>query len=143
MSIYLKGELTHFLQRINGAIDSGRYSTISIGDVEEHIFGGDLFPWLRTALETGDLDPLPEDFKATLTERKPEPTGVVMGPLMATFVDRTDSTTSSGSGAPPRSIATAPASWRSQTIGPPLAAITSCKRSIERSRWRRSPSRGQ
>ena len=62
--------------------------------------------------------------KATLTERKPEPTGVVMGPLMATFVDRTDSTTSSGSGAPPRSIATAPASWRSQTIGTPLAAIT-------------------
>ena len=27
---------------------------------------------------------------ATLTERKPEPTGVVIGPLMATFVSRTE-----------------------------------------------------
>ena len=48
--------------------------------------------------------------RATLTERKPEPTGVVIGPLMATFVARTDSTTSSGSGVPRRSSTAAPAS---------------------------------
>ena len=61
---------------------------------------------------------------ATLTERKPAPTGVVIGPLMATFVALTEAMTSSGSGVPRRSITAAPASWRSQAIGTPLAAIT-------------------
>ena len=69
MSIYLGGELTHFLLLINGAIDTGRYSTISIHEVECHITDGDLFTWLRTVLATSDFDDLPEDFKTTLTER--------------------------------------------------------------------------
>ena len=38
--------------------------------------------------------------RLTLTERKPPPTGVVMGPLMAIPLRRIDSTTRSGSGSP-------------------------------------------
>ena len=37
---------------------------------------------------------------ATFTLRKPVPTGVVIGPLMATLLRRTDSSTCSGSGVP-------------------------------------------
>ncbi len=62
--------------------------------------------------------------RATLTERNPEPTGVVIGPLMATFVARTEAMTSSGSGVPRRASTAAPASWRSQAMATPLAAIT-------------------
>jgi hypothetical protein len=61
---------------------------------------------------------------ATLTERKPEPTGVVIGPLIATLVRRTDSSTCSGSGVPYCSITSTPASRRSHSIGTPVAAIT-------------------
>ena len=52
-----------------------------------------------------------------------------MGPLMATFVARTEATTSSGSGVPRLSSTARPASRRSQEIATPLAAITVCSAS--------------
>src|SRR5947208_1870786 len=62
---------------------------------------------------------------ATLTERKPPPTGVVIGPLSATPVSRIASRTSSGSGLPPYfSITSAPASCRSQSNSTPVASST-------------------
>src|SRR5690242_7637023 len=60
---------------------------------------------------------------ATFTERKPPPTGVVMGPFNATPVSRTASRTSGGSGFPPwRSITSAPASRTSQSNRAPVAS---------------------
>ena len=47
---------------------------------------------------------------STLTDRKPEPTGVVVGPLMPTFVRRSDARVSSGKGLPVASNASMPAS---------------------------------
>ena len=61
---------------------------------------------------------------ATLTLRKPVPTGVVIGPLMATLVRRMASRTCSGSGVPYSSMTPRPASCTSHTIGTPVAAIT-------------------
>src|ERR1700760_3583836 len=62
---------------------------------------------------------------ATLTERKPPPIGVVIGPFSATPVSRTASRTSGGSGLPPcLSITSAPA-WRtSQSNSTPVASST-------------------
>src|SRR5437879_10919906 len=63
--------------------------------------------------------------RATLTERKPPPTGVVIGPLSATPVSRIASRTSGGSGFPPcLSITSAPASRTSQSNSTPVASRT-------------------
>ncbi len=40
---------------INAAIDTGKYQDISVEEVEDHIDGGDLIPYLRERLE-GDFD---------------------------------------------------------------------------------------
>src|SRR3954463_6489738 len=62
---------------------------------------------------------------ATLTERNPTPTGVVIGPFSATPVSRIASSTSSGSGLPPYfSITSAPASRTSQSNSTPVASRT-------------------
>src|SRR3954453_14063018 len=62
---------------------------------------------------------------ATLTERKPPPTGVVIGPLSATPVSRIASRTSVGSGLPPCfSITSAPASRTSHSSSTPVASRT-------------------
>ena len=62
---------------------------------------------------------------ATLTERNPVPTGVVIGPLMATPVWAIDSITESGSGLPPcLAITSAPASRTSQSNSTPVASRT-------------------
>src|SRR6185437_7715857 len=62
---------------------------------------------------------------ATLTERKPVPTGVVIGPLIATPVCAIDSITESGSGLPPcLAITSAPASRTSQSNSTPVASRT-------------------
>src|SRR5690348_1733778 len=62
---------------------------------------------------------------ATLTERKPPPTGVVIGPFSATPVSRIASRTSGGSGLPPYwSITSAPASRTSQSNSTPVASRT-------------------
>src|SRR2546423_3639752 len=62
---------------------------------------------------------------ATLTERKPPPTGVVIGPFRATPASRTASSTCGGSGLPPyRSITSVPASWTSQSNSTPVASRT-------------------
>ena len=58
---------------------------------------------------------------ATLTLRKPEPTGVVMGPLSPTPLARIDSMTRSGSGVPSDAIVVSPASWTSQSKPMPVA----------------------
>src|SRR4051812_12426373 len=61
----------------------------------------------------------------TLTERKPPPTGVVIGPLIATPVRRIDSSVVSGSGLPPCwSITSAPACWSSHSNSTPVASRT-------------------
>src|SRR4051812_18236659 len=61
----------------------------------------------------------------TLTERKPPPTGVVIGPLIATPVRRIDSSVVSGSGLPPCwSITSAPACWTSHSNSTPVASTT-------------------
>ena len=62
--------------------------------------------------------------RATLTLRKPVPTGVVMGPLMATLVARTASSTCSGRGVPYSPITPAPASCTFQLIWTPVASTT-------------------
>src|SRR5437868_2279698 len=60
---------------------------------------------------------------ATLTERKPPPTGVVIGPFSATPASRIASRTSGGSGLPPYwSITSAPASRTSQSNSTPVAS---------------------
>src|SRR5213080_2500869 len=62
---------------------------------------------------------------ATLTERKPPPMGVVIGPLSATPVSRIASRTSGGSGLPPCfSITSAPASRTSHSSSAPVASRT-------------------
>src|SRR3954451_9050753 len=62
---------------------------------------------------------------ATLTERKPPPTGVVIGPLSAMPVLRIASRTSGGSGFPPYwSITSAPASRTSHSNSTPVASRT-------------------
>src|SRR3954464_11826400 len=62
---------------------------------------------------------------ATLTERKPPPMGVVIGPLSATPVSRIASRTSGGSGLPPCfSITSAPASRTSHSSSTPVASRT-------------------
>ena len=61
---------------------------------------------------------------ATFTLRKPLPTGVVIGPLIATLVRRIESSTCCGSGVPYSSITSRPASCTSQTMGTLVAAIT-------------------
>src|SRR6185312_11716163 len=62
---------------------------------------------------------------ATLTLRKPPPTGVVIGLLSATPVSRTASRTSGGSGLPAyRSMTSAPASRTSQSNSTPVASRT-------------------
>src|SRR2546423_2479607 len=62
---------------------------------------------------------------ATLTERKPPPTGVVIGPLSATPVSRIAWRTSGGSGLPPCfSITSAPASRTSHSSSTPVASRT-------------------
>ncbi|OPZ76720.1 MAG: hypothetical protein BWY79_01483 [Actinobacteria bacterium ADurb.Bin444] len=60
---------------------------------------------------------------ATFTLRNPEPTGVVMGPLMATRVSRMASSTCGGSGVPYFSITSAPASASTQSMSTPVAAM--------------------
>src|ERR671937_667502 len=63
--------------------------------------------------------------RPTLTERKPPPTGVVIGPLSATPVRRIESSVGSGSGLPPNcSITSAPASRTSQSNSTPVASST-------------------
>jgi hypothetical protein len=42
--------LTHFIMMVNSALDTGRYNTLSVADVEEHIQQGDLFSWLKMSL---------------------------------------------------------------------------------------------
>src|SRR5215471_3369808 len=61
----------------------------------------------------------------TLTERKPPPTGVVIGPFSATRASRIASRTSGGSGLPPCfSITSAPASRTSHSSSAPVASST-------------------
>ena len=63
--------------------------------------------------------------RPTFTERKPPPTGVVIGPLSATFVSRIASSVSSGSGLPPNwSMTSAPACWTSHSNSTPVASRT-------------------
>ena len=59
-----------------------------------------------------------------MTERKPEPTGVVIGPLRATPLARIDSITRSGSGVPSVAIVASPASCTSQSKPIPVASST-------------------
>src|SRR5689334_18436945 len=61
----------------------------------------------------------------TLTERKPSPIGVVIGPLSATLFCRIDSSVSSGSGFPPCSAMTpSPAGRTSHSNSTPVASST-------------------
>src|SRR2546430_2111210 len=63
--------------------------------------------------------------RPTLTERKPPPTGVVIGPLSATPVRRIESSVWSGKGFPPNwSITSAPACCTSQSNSTPVASRT-------------------
>ena len=60
-----------------------------------------------------------------MTERKPPPTGVVIGPFSATPVRRIESSVGSGSGLPPYcSITSAPACWTSHSNSTPVASST-------------------
>ena len=63
---------------------------------------------------------------ATFTLRKPVPTGVVHGPLMATLLRLTASTVSSGNGVPVFSAHAAPASATSHAMSAPAASTTRC-----------------
>ena len=60
----------------------------------------------------------------TLTLRKPPPTGVVIGPLIATPLRRMLSTTRSGSGVPSLAMVASPACCTSQANARPVASIT-------------------
>src|SRR5215211_1325334 len=61
----------------------------------------------------------------TLTERKPPPTGVVIGPLSATPLPRIDSSASAGSGLPSlAAIDSSPAERRSHSKSTPVASST-------------------
>ncbi len=57
--------------------------------------------------------------RPTFTLVKPSPMGVVTGPLSATRVRFTESSSSTGSAVLWRSKATMPASWRSQSMATP------------------------
>ena len=62
---------------------------------------------------------------ATLTERKPVPIGVVIGPFSATPFRLIDSSVSSAAaGCPPSSITSTPACWTSQSNATPVASST-------------------
>src|SRR5215203_2294574 len=63
--------------------------------------------------------------RPTLTERKPPPTGVVIGPLSATPLPRIDSSASAGSGLPSlAAIDSSPAARRSHSKSTPVASST-------------------
>ena len=62
--------------------------------------------------------------RATLTERKPVPIGVVIGPFSATPFSLTESSVSSGSGVPASSITSTPACRTSQSSSTPVASRT-------------------
>src|SRR5918992_369872 len=57
-------------------------------------------------------------------ERWPEPTGVVVGPLMAMPLSRMESSVRSGRGLPSSSYTSTPASWKSQSNSTPVASST-------------------
>ena len=59
-----------------------------------------------------------------MTERKPVPIGVVIGPLSATRFSRTDASVDSGSGVPSASITSTPACRTSHSNGTPVASST-------------------
>ncbi len=61
---------------------------------------------------------------ATLTERKPVPIGVVIGPFRATPFAFTDASVSSGSGVPASSITSTPAWCTSHSSSTPVASRT-------------------
>ena len=61
---------------------------------------------------------------STLIERKPEPTGVVVGPLIPTPVRFSDASVASGNGLPCLRYSSMPASWRSQLKSTPVASST-------------------
>src|ERR1700674_873075 len=61
---------------------------------------------------------------ATLTLRNPLPTGVVIGPLMATLFFRIEASTCSGSGVPNSAIEASPACWTSQSNSTPVDSRT-------------------
>ena len=61
---------------------------------------------------------------STFTLRNPEPTGVVIGPLIATRESRIRSRTRSGSVVPSRARTSAPASSTTHSIGTPVASRT-------------------
>src|SRR5260221_2803646 len=63
--------------------------------------------------------------RPTLTERKPPPTGVVIGPFRATPFARIESRTWPGSGLPPySSITSVPDCWTSESNSTPVASST-------------------
>src|SRR5918996_1985050 len=62
--------------------------------------------------------------RATFTLRNPVPTGVVMGPLMATPFSRIELRTWSGRGVPYSSMTSAPACWTSQSKATPVPSRT-------------------
>jgi hypothetical protein len=45
--------LTYFILGVNAAVDSGKYRDVSIAEVEQHIEGGDVLPWLQERLGRG------------------------------------------------------------------------------------------
>jgi hypothetical protein len=69
---------------------------------------------------------------ATLMLRNPEPTGVVMGPLMATRDSRIDFSVSSGRRSPCSARATEPA-WRSVHSMPETVASRTCRAAADTS----------
>ncbi len=62
--------------------------------------------------------------RATFTDRKPEPTGVVIGALIATLLRLIDSSTRSGIGVPSASYTSTPASCQSHSNSTPVASST-------------------
>lgn len=42
--------LTHTLLEINAAIDTGKYSSISLADIRDHIHQGDIFQYIKTTV---------------------------------------------------------------------------------------------
>src|SRR6188472_2380454 len=62
--------------------------------------------------------------RSTLTLRKPEPTGVVVGPLMPTPVRLIDSSVRSGKGLPSSAYTSSPAGCSSQANSTPVASST-------------------
>src|SRR5437588_8511172 len=62
--------------------------------------------------------------RSTLTERKPEPTGVVVGPLMPTPLRLIESSVRSGNGVPSSAYTSSPAGCSSQSNSTPVASST-------------------